>query len=345
MLTRFLSCLQPNGFVLALIGTVAVATLLPCQGTSAAIFQALGSFAVASLFFLQGARLSRAALVAGAEHWRLHTAITSATFVLFPSLGMTMWVAVPHALPRSLWSGVLFLCVLPSTVQSSIALTSIARGNVAAAVCSASGSNLAGLFLTPILFGFLTGLHNSAISLVGVQQIVLQLLIPFVAGQVSRRWIGQWAERNKSILAVTDRGSILLIVYAAFSASVVQGLWQRIPVATLVILVLIVAVLLATALLIMIGGSRLLRFDRADESALVFCGSQKSVVSGIPIASALIAGPALGLFVLPIMMYHAMQLLVCAWLAKRYASRSDSPPGYQDSQMLTGGDLQASPRA
>jgi sodium/bile acid cotransporter 7 len=153
-------------------------------------------------------------------------------------------------------------------------------------------------------------------------------------------------ERNKSILSVTDRGSILLIVYAAFSSSVVQGLWQRIPVATLAILALIDAVLLPTALLIMISGSRVMRFDRADESAIVFCGSQKSVVTGIPIASALIAGPALGLFVLPIMLYHSMQLLVCAWLAKRYATYSDSPPGYNDSrQILTRRNLQASPRA
>ncbi|MBV8133444.1 MAG: bile acid:sodium symporter [Alphaproteobacteria bacterium] len=320
MSTRFLDRVQPDGFVLALIGTVAVATLLPCQGTGAGLFQALGSFAVASLFFLQGARLSRAALVAGAEHWRLHAAITSATFVLFPLLGMGMWAVAPHALPRSLWSGVLFVCILPSTVQSSIALTSIARGNVAGAVCSAAGSTLAGLFLTPILFGLLSGMHESAIGLVGIRQVILQLLVPFIAGQLARPWIGQWAERNRSILSVTDRGSVLLIVYAAFSASVVQGLWQRIPLATMARLALIDAVLLAAALLIMRSGSRFLRFDRADESAIVFCGSQKSVVSGIPMASAFIAGPALGSFVLPIMLYHAMQLLVCAWLAKRYAS-------------------------
>jgi len=226
-------------------------------------------------------------------------------------------------LPQSLWSGVLFVCVLPSTLQSSIALTSISRGNVAGAVCSAAGSNLASLFLTPILFGLVSGVHKSVISLAGSQQIVLQLLIPFVAGQLSRPWIGRWAERNRSILSVTDRGSILLIVYAAFSASVVAGLWQRVPVATLATLALIDAVLLAAALLIMISGSRVMRFDPADETAIVFCGSQKSVISGIPIANALIPGPALGLFVLPIMLCHSLQLLVCAWLAKRYASRSD----------------------
>ena len=291
------------------------------SGNECRNFHALGSLAIASLFFLQGARLSRAALVAGAEDWRLHAAIAFATFVLFPLLGLALWAAAPHVLPRSLWSGVLFVCVLPSTLQSSIALTSISRGNVAGAVCSAAGSNLAGLFLTPILFGLMSGVHKSAISLAGIQQIVLQLLIPFVAGQLSRPWIGR--ECNKSILSVTDRGSILLIVYAAFSASVVAGLWQRVPVATLATLALIDAVLLAAALLIMISGSRVMRFDRADESAIVFCGSQKFVVSGIPIANALIPGPALGLFVLPITLYHSLQLLVCAWLAKRYTSRPD----------------------
>jgi sodium/bile acid cotransporter 7 len=170
MFKQFLSHVQPNGFVLALIGTVAAATFLPCRGTSAEIFHALGSLAIASLFFLQGARLSRAALVAGAEDWRLHAAIAFATFVLFPLLGLALWAAAPHVFPWSLWSGVLFVCVLRSTVQSSIALTSISRGNVAGAVCSAAGSNLAGLFLTPIFFGLVSGVHKSVISLAGASK-------------------------------------------------------------------------------------------------------------------------------------------------------------------------------
>ena len=170
MFKQFLSHVQLNGYVLALIGTVAAAPFLACRGTSPEIFHALGSLAIASLFFLQGARLSRAALVAGAEHWRLHAAIAFATFVLFPSLGLALLAAAPHVLPRSLWSGVLFVCVLRSTVQSSIALTSISRGNVAGAVCSAAGSNLAGLFLTPIVFGLVSGVHKSVISLAGASK-------------------------------------------------------------------------------------------------------------------------------------------------------------------------------
>ena len=118
------------------------------------IFHAGGSFAIAWLFFLQAARLSRAAAAAGAKDWRLQLMIASTTFALFPLLGLGLLSMAPHALPQSLWLGVLFVCVQSSTVQSSIALTSIAGGNVAAAVCSAAGSNLAGLFLTPILFGW-----------------------------------------------------------------------------------------------------------------------------------------------------------------------------------------------
>src|SRR6266446_7598888 len=186
MPTRLLGRFQPDGFVLALVGTVALATLLPCQGTSAVIFHTLGSLAVASLFFLQGARLSRSVLVAGAEHWRLHAVITSATFVLFPLLGLGLWMAAPHALPRALWSGVLFVCVLPSTVQSSVALTSIARGNVAAAVCSATASNIAGLVVSPMMLALLLHLHGGSIALDGLWKILLQLLVPFTAGHLLR---------------------------------------------------------------------------------------------------------------------------------------------------------------
>jgi solute carrier family 10 (sodium/bile acid cotransporter), member 7 len=249
-LTRF----QPDRFVLALAGTVAAATLFPCQGSSARAFHALGSLAISAMFFLQGARLSRAAIAAGATHWRLHVIIAFTTFGLFPLLGSSLLALAPHALPRSLMLGVLFVCVLPSTVQSSIALTSIARGNVAAAVCSAAGSNMAGVLLTPILFALVCGPHGHALSIAGLSQIVLQLLVPFIAGHLLRPWIGEWAERNRSILAITDRSSILLIVYTAFSASVVQGLWQQLPLMTLARLALVEALLLATALSIMIVG-------------------------------------------------------------------------------------------
>jgi sodium/bile acid cotransporter 7 len=313
---------RPDVFVMALMGTVTIATLLPCQGVSARFFSALGAVAIGSLFFLQGARLSREAIVAGLTNCRLHLAIACTTFALFPLLGSLLTALFPHALNQTLVLGLLFLCALPSTVQSSIALTSIARGNVAGAVCAATASSVIGLLLTPLLFGFMAHMHGGGgVDLSGMWKIFAELLLPFIAGHLLRPWIGAWAARNKALLAVTDRGSILLVVYTAFSAAVVHGIWHQLPPATLVFLGLIVAMLLAAGLVMTRTVARAFGFDHADEVATVFCGSQKSLVSGIPIASVLFAGPALGVIVLPIMIYHPMQLVVCAWLARRYARR------------------------
>jgi len=321
MLPARIRRLRPDVFVMALTGTVAIATLLPCQGTSARIFHAAGIGAIAALFFLQGARLSREAILAGMTNWKLHAAIAGTTFVLFPVLGSALITLAPHALGGTLVLGVLFLCALPSTVQSSIALTSIAQGNVAGAVCAATASSLIGLLLTPLLFGFLAHMRGGGMDASGMWQVLAQLLLPFVAGHLLRPWIGAWVARNKSLLAITDRGSILLVVYTAFSAAVVHGIWQQLPPAMLGALAIVVAGLLAAALLITSAGARAFGFAHADEVAAVFCGSQKSLVAGIPIASVLFAGPTLGVVVLPIMIYHPLQLVVCAWLARRYAER------------------------
>ena len=211
---------RPDTFVLALAATLTLATLLPCRGSSAAIMSTLGMLAVGSLFFLQGARLSREAIVAGMTNWRLHLVIGAATFAIFPMFGTALTALLPHALTPTLVLGVLFLCALPSTVQSSIALTSIAQGNVAGAVCAATLSSLMGLLLTPLIFGFMSHLYGGSIDISGIWKIFGQLLAPFIAGHLLRPWIGAWAARNKKVLAVTDRGSILLVVYTAFSAAV-----------------------------------------------------------------------------------------------------------------------------
>lgn len=312
-----------DGFIMALAGTLAAASFVPCRGESAQAFHALGTAAITGLFFLQGARLSRTSVVHGMTHWRLHGAIAVTTFVLFPSLGIALNRLVPDLLPRSLWLGVLFVCVLPSTVQSSIALTSIARGNVAAAICAATVSNVAGIVVTPLMFGALANLRGHGVDLHAVGSVALQLLLPFAVGHLLRPWIGGWAERNRRLLSMTDRGSILIVVYTAFSAAVVRGIWQQIPPATLITLALVLAFLLATALLLVLFASRGLGFGSADHAALVFCGSQKSIVSGVPIATALVSGATIGSILLPIMLYHPMQLIVCTWIARLFGQRGE----------------------
>lgn len=322
--SRFL----PDNFTLTLLGTVLLATLLPCSGEVAVAFGWVTNLAIALLFFLHGAKLSRQAIVAGASHWRLHLLILSVTFIFFPLLGLLLRPLLAPWLAPELYLGILYLCALPSTVQSSIALTSLARGNIPAAICSASASSLLGIFLTPLLVGVLLNTHGEAGStLDAIWKIVVQLLLPFMAGQLLRPVIGQWVDRNKSWLKYVDQSSILLVVYTAFSAAVIEGLWRQVPLVSLLVLVLISCLLLSIALGVTLFAARRLGFNKEDEITIVFCGSKKSLASGVPMAQVLFSGGALGAILLPIMLYHQIQLMVCAVLAQRYGRRpEDSEP-------------------
>ena len=311
----------PDDFTLLLSGVVAIATVWPCRGVWAEAFHALTNGAIALLFFMHGAKLSREAVVAGLTHWRLHLLVFACTFAMFPMLGLALRPLLMPLVTPELYVGVLFMCALPATVQSSIAFTSIARGNVSAAVCSASASSLLGIVVSPLLIGVMLSQHGAVASLAAVEAIVLQLLVPFVAGQFMRRWIGAWIERHRAVLATADRSSVLLVVYAAFSEAVVGGLWQQIPARALVGVAAVCVVLLLLALLITTQLARRLGFDRADEIAIVFCGSKKSLSNGIAMARVLFASHAVGVIVLPVMLFHQIQLMVCAWLAQRYADR------------------------
>ena len=314
--------LLPDRFTCALVVTVTLASLLPCRGHVAGVFELITDLAIALLFFLHGAKLSREAVVAGMTHWRLHLTVLASTFVLFPLLGLLLRPVLSPLVTPALYMGVLFLCTLPSTVQSSIAFTSMARGNIPAAICAASASSLLGIFVTPLLVGLMLESHGQdGMSWDAIGGIVLQLLVPFVAGQVAQRWIGRWVSRNRAVLAYVDQGSILLVVYTAFSAAVLQGLWKQIPLPVLGGLLVVNAVLLTIALLVTRYGARALGFDREDEITIVFCGSKKSLASGVPMAKVLFAGHPLGAIVLPIMLFHQIQLMTCAVLARRYAER------------------------
>lgn len=313
-----------DNFTLALLVVIAVASLLPCSGTAALVFEQLTRLAVGLLFFLHGARLSRQAILAGAGHWRLHLLVFACTFALFPLLGLALrpWLA-PWVGPE-LYLGILYLCALPGTVQSAIAFTALARGNVAAAVCSASASSILGIFLTPLLVGVLLEARGAETDSLGaVGQIVVQLLLPFLAGHLLRPWLGAWVERHGRTLRLVDQGSILLVVYTAFSAAVVEGLWHTVPVEALLLLGVICCLLLALVLGSTAWLGRRLGFSLEDRIVIVFCGSKKSLATGAPMAQVLFAGAAVGPALLPLMVFHQIQLMVCAVLAQRYARRAE----------------------
>ena len=316
----------PDNFTLALVGTVILASLLPCRGAAAVGFNWLTNIAVGLLFFLHGAKLSREAIVSGMTHWRLHIVVLLSTFAVFPLLGLALKPILTPLVTPALYMGILFLCTLPSTVQSSIAFTSIAKGNVPAAVCAASASSLLGIFITPALVGLVVtdgnGHGGSAWHTVG--NIVLQLLVPFIAGQLLRPVISKWLDKNRSVLRFVDQGSILLVVYVAFSEAVNEGIWHTISLQTLGGLVVVNVVLLALALGITAFASKRLGFNRADQITIIFCGSKKSLASGIPMAKVIFTSHAVGAVVLPLMLFHQIQLMTCAVLAQRWGARNTS---------------------
>lgn len=315
MIRRILSVFEP--FILTLVGTVLLASLLPPRGAMVPVFDMAADAGIVLLFFLHGAKLSRDAIVAGMRNWRLHLAVFLSTYALFPLLGLGFG-HLPLLTP-SIAMGVLFLTLLPSTVQSSIAFTAMARGNVAAAVCSASFSNLIGIVLTPALVALLMqgSQGMGGVSFSAIEKIVMQLLVPFVAGHLLRPWIGGWVARNKKLVTLVDRGSILLVVYTAFGAAVVEGLWKKVSGVDLAILCLVCSVILAVVLTATWFAAKAMKLPREDAVVLLFCGSKKSLASGVPMAGVLFPPAQIGIVLLPVMLFHQLQLIVCAILARR----------------------------
>lgn len=304
-------------YILALLGMVVLASIFPVRGDSAVVAGWVKDAAIVLLFFLHGAKLSREAIFAGLMAWKVHLVVFLTTFAVFPLLGLGIQTALKPVMDPMILSGVLFLCLLPSTVQSSIAFTAIAGGNVAAAVCSASLSNILGIVITPILVAVLMKTTGGGVSLDSIIEIALQLLLPFVVGHLMRPWLKGYLDRHKTLVGRVDRGSILLVVYTAFSASVVEGLWSKVGLSDLGLIFVIGAGLLA----LVMGGtwwiSGRLGLSHEDRVVVLFCGSKKSLASGVPMAGTLFPAAVLGPVLLPVMLFHQLQLIVCAFLAPR----------------------------
>lgn len=311
-----------DGFMLGMIAAIALAALFPSPGAQGGWMhpEILTSLGVALIFFLHGLLLSFPAMKAGAMNWRLHLVVQGSTFLLFPLTGLLgLYLAGPF-IPDDLQTGFFFLCALPSTVSSSVALTAAARGNVAAAVFNATLSSLLGIVMTPLWMSMVT--HASGNVPLGpvILDLVTWLLVPLIVGQCLRPWLGALALRHKPIVSKIDRATILLLVYTSFCDSMQMGVWTHYGLS-----VIFMTVIGAGLLFIWILGAtmtlcRALGFNAADRSAAVFCGSKKSLAQAVPMAQLMFAGnPALGLILLPIMLYHPLQLFICGMLASRWA--------------------------
>ena len=329
----FLRRLPVDGFLAAMLGAVLLASLAPAVGASGGPLHldAVTTVGVGLVFLLNGIGLSRDKLALGARNWRLHLFVQAATYLLFPLIGIAAMATLGGWLPRDLLVGFFFLCALSSTVSTSIAMTTLARGNVAAAVFNATLSSLLGMLITPLLVSLWLHAGGAGLSLrEQLLDVTEQLLLPFMAGQLLRPLLAGWVARHKAITGKVDRIVIVLIVYNSFCNSAQAGLWTQYGIAPLLQTLLLTGGLLAIVLLVTTMAARRLRFTKEDEITAVFCGSKKSLATGAPMAKLLFGGTAanpsaLGLIVLPIMFYHQLQLLVCSVIARRYALRGKEP--------------------
>lgn len=280
----------------------------------------IGVFVV---FFLHGVNLSSEQIRHGLKNWRLHIMVQVFTFVVFPVIWLVCDKAFGAYIPALLMLGFLYLCALPSTISSSVALTGSAGGNVPAAILNASMSSVFGIFMTPWLVSLVIGTGSGGIDLRStLLNLSLMLLLPLILGQLVRPLVGKFFARHKKYTNLIDKIVILLLVYAAFCNSMVSGMWQTQGNSVIAMAFVGSAILLAVILLLTTGTARVLKFNHADKVAAVFCATKKSLAAGAPMA-ALIFGnnPGLGLILLPIMIYHPLQLIVCSVMAENYANR------------------------
>ncbi len=311
-------------FLTAIIVSAVVATIWPAQGIGVEVVSWTTKVMIFILFFLYGARLHPDEALKGLKHWKLHLTILTFTFVVFPILGLALGLASPAIIPQPLYAGLLYVTLVPSTVQSSINFTSIARGNVAGAIVSASASNLLGVVITPLLAILLmntTG--NASIQFSSIIDIFAQILLPFAIGQLSRRWTAAWVEGHRK-LKLFDQGTIVLVVYAAFSSGIREGIWGMVSVSDLVVLTIVCLVILAFMLWLTWWAAHKLGFNRADAIAIQMAGTKKSLATGLPMAIVLFEGQPIGLIMLPLMVFHQLQLMACSVLASRYGRQWDA---------------------
>ncbi|AJE47856.1 bile acid:sodium symporter family protein [Celeribacter indicus] len=314
-----------SAHTLALVGMVLLASVLPARGAFADVLHDAGWWIIAIVFFLHGARLSTSTVIMGLTNWRLQLACLLATFLISPVVCLVIAPVAGTVLPVEIMTGLLFVGCLPSTVNSCIAFTSLARGNVAGAICAASLSNLLGVVLTPLMLLLLIpdswafGIEASALV-----RITEQVLVPFLLGQLVRPLISGVFLRGAGVVQAIDRGAILLIVFTAFSAGVTNGVWARLPPVVLGVLILTCGVVLGVMMLLTRPLAQLFGLARPEESALFYVGSTKSLATGLPMATALFAGHDISMLVLPIMVFHLLQLIVCAPLNHRHARMAAS---------------------
>lgn len=311
-------------FIVILLASIFLAWLGPEIGMKREPF-CLGDVAnlgMAFIFFFYGLRIDKRELVAGLVNIKLHALVHFSTFVLFPIIVLLAMYAGgissdnPH---YYLWMGVFFLAALPSTVSSSVVMVSLAGGNIPVAIFNASVSSLLGVFITPLWMGmYLDNIEGSAGMGDIVFKLVLQVIVPIVAGLLLNDRFNSFAVAHKKALRNFDQSVIILIVYTSFCDSFHDGMFDGFLLLNLIWLFAGLLALFFLVFGIILAICRAIGLNRPDTIAVLFCGSKKSLVHGT-IMSRVIFGNStvLGVILLPTMIYHALQLVIVSIIAQQ----------------------------
>jgi sodium/bile acid cotransporter 7 len=314
--------MKPDWFLGGMFAAIVLAWVVPGPGAHGGWLhpEAMTKAGVAVVFFLHGVGLSFGALRAGVLNWRLHALVQTVTSLVFPVIGFGLYAAFDGRVAPELTLGMFYLCALPSTVSSSVAMTAAARGNVAGAVFNATLSSLLGTCLTPMWVALILTTSGQTMSLGPViLDLMCWLVLPLAVGQALHPWFGAWVKRHKARIGFVDRGTILLLVYTSFCDSFTQGVWRDSGAWQVGLVAFVCAALFALVMGLTSAAARALAFSREDKVAAIFCGSKKTLASGVPMAHLIFgAHPGLALILLPIMIYHPLQLMVGGVLAQRW---------------------------
>jgi len=318
MISRLSQAFDP--MVRLLVAVILLATFLPVTGEARPAAQAVSNTAIFVLFLLNGLRLPRDEVLRGIGNVRFLVPLVLWCFGAMALAGWGTSIALAGLLPPAVALGFLYLGTLPSTVQSATAYCSLAGGNVASSVVAAALLNLTGVFITAPLFTAMAGGAGAGFDFDGLARVGMILLLPFTIGQVAQRWAGQWVSDHRRTAMWMDRISIAIAVYVAFSGAVEQGLWEMLDTADWTILLAAVLLLLGFAF----GGAWLLggvlALPRGDRIAMLFSGAQKSTAMGAPLATVLFPPAIAGIVLLPLLIYHLLQLVFSAPIASRLAA-------------------------
>ncbi len=329
-ISTFRKRLGLDNFLLFLLVMILLAYLWPHLGeeNGPLPLEEVTTYGVALIFFFYGLRLSPAKLKAGLSDWRLHLVVQLSTFLLFPLLVWAAHLTAGREDNQLLWLGAFYVAALPSTVSSSVVMVSIAGGNIPSAIFNASISSLVGVFLTPLWMGLFTSTSSAAeMDLTSViLKLMLQVMLPVALGVALHKRFGDFAEAQKSRLRLFDQTIILLIVYSSFCDSFARDMFAGFSATDLLLLgaAMVGLFLLVTVLIYWL--SKGLGFSRENQITAIFCGSKKSLVHGTVMSKVLFPGAnAVGIVLLPLMLYHALQLIVASIIAQRMAPPQTPP--------------------